>query len=46
MINESAKDVTLLVDSKFKGNTMVFHPMTNEFSTSISSADLDTRVAT
>jgi len=41
MANSSAKDVTLLLDTGFQNNTCLFHPMTNEKTTSISSADLN-----
>lgn len=45
MMNESAKEVYLLLDAKFQRSTMLFHPMTNEFTTSISSGELDAFLA-
>ena len=41
MANSSASEVTLLLDAGFKEKTLLFHPMTNEKTTSISQADLD-----
>lgn len=41
LLNESAKDVTLLLDTKFRGNSCLFHPMQNDYTTSISSTDLE-----
>lgn len=43
MANESTKDVTLLLDSKFKNcEKLLFHPMRNDWTTAISPAGLDT----
>ncbi|CAD7923963.1 unnamed protein product [Amoebophrya sp. A120] len=42
MMNESAKEVTLLLDEKFKQKTCLFHPMQNDFTTGITSDELVT----
>ncbi|KAJ4917355.1 YbaK/aminoacyl-tRNA synthetase-associated domain [Raphanus sativus] len=42
VVNESARDVSLLLDQKFKNQTRcIFHPLSNEVSISLSTSGLD-----